>query len=330
MLILSRIVDIVSYRTRPEICFSSLVIPGRYLVISILFPDAEIRLATFNWLQRAVSQHGDILPRALLEAGFDFEGDRIPLVAPQGIFKPRQCELPLTITTAPSGPYDDSFDESGFLSYRYRGDDPHHRDNQGLRSAMLHNVPLIYLHGVVPGKYLAAWPVFIIGDEPGALTFTVAVDDLNLAASPSVTAEDPTPRRRYITRTVLHRLHQRGFQERVLRAYRECCTICRLKHRELLDAAHIIPDREQGGEPIVQNGLSLCKLHHAAYDRGVLGISPEYRVTVREDVLEEIDGPMLKHGLVEMHGQKLELPRAEVDWPDRDRLARRYEAFLSA
>lgn len=293
--------------------------------------EHQLRIATFEWLRRVTERDGDVLSRDLLAKGFEFKGERIPLVAPQGIFKPRSCELPLTITTTTGGPYNDSFNDNGLLSYRYRGTDPDHRDNLGLRRAMLDSVPLVYFHSIVPGKYLAVWPVYIVGDDPGGLTFTVAADDhVAIDVSAARTAPDPMPRREYITRTVRQRLHQRGFQERVMRAYREHCTICRLKHRELLDAAHIIPDSEPGGEPIVTNGLALCKIHHAAYDRGVLGISPDYLVSIREDVLIEIDGPMLKHGLVEMHGTKLLLPRSKADWPDRDRLDQRFSAFRRA
>lgn len=293
--------------------------------------DQQIRVATFEWLKRAVERHGDILTRTLLSRGFDFQGERIPMVAPQGIFKPRSCEIPLTITTTANSPYDDSFDVNGLLAYRYRGTDPDHRDNRGLRRAMLDGVPLAYFHGVVPGKYLAVWPVYIVGDDPGNLTFTVAADDhVAIGTTVNRTAPDPTPRREYITRSVRQRLHQRGFQERVMRAYREHCTICRLKHRELLDAAHIIPDSEPDGDPVVTNGLALCKIHHAAYDRGVLGITPDFRVSIREDVLIEVDGPMLKHGLVEMHDVKLLLPRSRSDWPDRERLERRFASFLDS
>ena len=71
----------------------------------------------------------------------------------------------------------------------------------------------------------------------------------------------------YITTLVQRRLHQQAFRERVLLAYREACSICRLRHRELLDAAHILPDRHPLGEPLVSNGLALCTLHHAAFDR---------------------------------------------------------------
>ena len=42
------------------------------------------------------------------------------------------------------------------------------------------------------------------------------------------------------------------------------CALCRLRHQELLDAAHITPDSEAEGEPLVSNGVVLCKLHHAA------------------------------------------------------------------
>ena len=45
-----------------------------------------------------------------------------------------------------------------------------------------------------------------------------------------------------------------------MRAYRECCAVCRLRHAELLDAAHILPDGHPKGEPIVQ-GFHLQALH---------------------------------------------------------------------
>ena len=116
------------------------------------------------------------------------------------------------------------------------------------------------------------------------------------------------------------------FRARVLRAYEQACAICRLKHVDLLDAAHILSDAE-GGQPVVTNGLSLCKIHHAAYDRGILGVRPDYVVQVRPDVLLEVDGPMLKHGIQDVHGWVLELPRRAAERPDRDLLAQRFEVF---
>ena len=78
------------------------------------------------------------------------------------------------------------------------------------------------------------------------------------------------------------------------------------------------------------NGLSLCKIHHAAYDRQLLGISRDYVVRINHALMEEVDGPMLRHGLQEMNGRKIALPHRRRDWPDPDRLALRYNDFESA
>ena len=288
--------------------------------------DDNVRLAAFSWLARQVEIHGEVLQRKLLEDGFEFEGTRVPLVAPQGIFKPQILpEIPLSITTAPSGPYDDSFSPDGLLRYRYRGTDPQHRDNVGLRVAMKKRVPLVYFHGIMPGKYLAVWPVYIVGDNPSALTFTVAVDDaatVRLSPGDQPTQEVPVDagtigRRAYITRLTRVRLHQQAFRERVIDAYRQQCACCRLRHEQLLDAAHIVPDSDPEGEPIIQNGIALCKLHHAAFDSFIIGITPDYIIKVRQDILDEADGPMLKHGLQGMDGTKIILPRNEKLKPNR-------------
>lgn len=115
-----------------------------------------------------------------------------------------------------------------------------------------------------------------------------------------------------------------------MRAYEGRCGICTLKHPELLDAAHIVPDSEELGAPIVVNGLALCKIHHAAYDRNLLGISPDRVVRLSPSVLSESDGPMLRHGLQEMHGRTLAVPRSTSEWPDPERLALRYREFLAS
>ncbi len=67
--------------------------------------DLAIRLATFDWLKEQTVAFGDVLPRELLPKGFEFQGERVPLVAPQGIFKPRIMDLPLSITTPTADPF---------------------------------------------------------------------------------------------------------------------------------------------------------------------------------------------------------------------------------
>lgn len=142
--------------------------------------EEQIRMASFKWLKEQVNIYGDVLPRALLEKGFEFSNQRVTLIGPRGIWKPRMFEqIPLSITTIYNGPYEDSFSDDGFLEYRYRGTDPFHSDNIGLREAMKKQVPLIYFHSVVAGKYLAVWPVFVIQDNPSSLSFTLAEDEIS-------------------------------------------------------------------------------------------------------------------------------------------------------
>jgi len=295
-----------------------------------------VRARAFAWLAEEVALRGDVLPRALLARGFSFKGARVPLLGPQGIFKPAVlAEAPLSITTAPDGPYDDAFAGDDLLHYRYRGADPQHRDNRALRLALRERLPLIYLHGLAPGRYHAVWPVYVVGDDPARLTFAVACDDHALAAPgggplDSVHDDDAAGRRRYVTAVVRQRLHQRAFRERVLEAYRRECAFCRLRRDELLDAAHILPDADPRGAPVVPNGLALCKLHHAAFDRDLVGVRPDLVLEVRPDVRREKDGPTLVHSLQALHDAPMRPPRRPEARPRPEFLARRYERFRAS
>jgi len=245
--------------------------------------------------------------------------------------------MPLSITTVPvvegrPRPYEDEIGPDGLLTYRYRGTDPSHRDNAGLRLAMRRATPLVYLYGIVPGSYMPVWPVYVVNDSPENLCFSIAVDEQHrivdlTSADSAVVAE---ARRAYVTVATRRRLHQQTFRQRVLRAYQERCAVCRLRHDELLDAAHILPDRHPRGEPIVSNGLALCGLHHAAFDRHVLGIKPDLTVDLRVDILREPDGPMLRHGLQGFQGTAILVPRHPDLRPNPAFLAERYEMFRKA
>lgn len=124
--------------------------------------------------------------------------------AVQGIFKPAILrDMPLSITTTPieegeTAPYDDLMTESGLL-YRYRGTDPRHPDNVRLRLAMERQRPLIYFHGIVPGQYFPEWPVYVVGDAPERLTFTINIDDYRLAGCTRARAETHNQASRHAT-----------------------------------------------------------------------------------------------------------------------------------
>jgi putative restriction endonuclease len=306
--------------------------------MSIFGTDAEIRKCAFEFLQAATDRYGEVLPWKVLTSEMRYQGSTVPLIGASGIWKPKVLDsIPISITTAPPNPrrpapYDDGIDSEGRLVYRYRGENPQHRDNVGLRAALKSGVPLIYFFGIEKGEYLPTWPVFIVGDQPRDLTFSVSIDDKMISVGDSdIQAEAvQEARRQYVTTITIRRLHQHKFRARVLRAYRNRCAICRLKHAELLDAAHIVPDSDPRGKPLVSNGLALCKIHHAAFDRHIIGVRPDLRVEIRKDILLEVDGPMLRYGLQEMNGTKLYVPDNNQEKPGRNFIEARYQVFKNA
>lgn len=301
--------------------------------------DDAVRAAAFAFLAEQARMRGEawpaVFPRRMLEDGFVFRNRRVPLMGPQGIFKPAVLPaVPLSITTAPPetgkpAPYDDDISYDGRVTYRYRGKDPFHHENVGLRRAMSEQKPLIYFYGLVPGRYLAAWPAFVTGDSPRDLSFQIAFEPANSVDLPELSVEDDV-RRAYAFRVVRQRLHQAGFRESVLAAYRRTCSLCHLRHEELLDAAHIIPDGQPRGDPVVPNGIALCKLHHAAFDSNIIGIRPDLVLEVRDDILRETDGPMLLHGLQGLHKSIITVPHVTWYRPAPDRLEERYAEFRRA
>lgn len=274
---------------------------------------------------------GDEIPRKSLEEGVLVDGERIQWISQQGIVKPRSMDLALSITTSPKNPYRDEVGDDGFILYHYQGDDPQRYDNRAVREAGLAGAPLVYFHGLRPGFYQAFWPAYVQHDDPDAKMFHIAIDEpqvLRPDLSPEVVDE---VHRRYTTSLARRRLHQSEFRERVLSAYATRCAICRLRHRELLDAAHILPDNHPDSRAVVSNGLALCKIHHTAFDVNILGIQPRtLLVEIQADVLEERDGPMLRHGLQDLHGTQLLAPARKVDRPAIEYLEYRYEEFRTA
>ena len=123
------------------------------------------------------------------------------------------------------------------------------------------------------------------------------------------------------------RLHQPAFRAKVLSAYGVRCAVCNLQMGALLEGAHITPDSDPNSSTKVNNGISLCKIHHSAYDATLLGIDTDFSIHIRADVMQESDGPMLKYGLQEMHGKDLILPSQQDHWPDLSRLSHRFHEF---
>jgi putative restriction endonuclease len=269
-------------------------------------------------------------------AEFSYRGERIPLLDPQrGIRKPKGLSAALSIRTVHSAylskrPYDDDVGGDGYLRYKWRGTDPNHPENRALRNAMELRLPVIWFQGIGTGAYVPTYPVWLLAEEEYQHQFVVALSEQQRASW-----EDPDARAiaeapvEYGLRLVKQRLQQPMFRGQVILAYRRECALCHLRHVELLDAAHIKSDAE-GGQPIVQNGIAMCKIHHAAFDANIIGVTPDYVVQVRPDVLAETDGPMLTHALQEVHDKLIQVPGPRRLRPDTRLLDERYKSFVGA
>lgn len=303
------------------------------------YDDLAPRQSAFDHV-RQLAEPGEPITSAQLKAGFFHNGARIPLINPQrGIFKPKQMRFLLSIRTVfpkPGGRvwYDDQrdvhrqiFDGDDTVDYAFMGENPDAADNRWLREAMENQVPIIYFLGISPGHYEALLPTFIVGWNSRKLKARLA---FAVAERSESTTPDQAADRRYALREVKQRLHQVTFREMVISAYEGRCALSGLPEPLLLDAAHIVSDSdERYGQPVVTNGLPLSKIHHAAFDKHMIGIDPDYRIHVSEQLRALNDGPTLE-GLKILHQQQLRFPRRAQDRPDRDRLALRFEQFKAA
>jgi putative restriction endonuclease len=268
---------------------------------------------------------------------FRLDGEKFRLQPTQnGIHKPKGFDAALSIQTVyrrpgEKRPYEDSIGEDGVLRYKWQGTDPNSWDNRSLRIAMEEQVPLLWFIGVGkgPAVFQVVYPIHILWEEPELHQFAIAPTVENVVVNKKSVMEEAI--RRYVRVETKRRLHQPVFRSTVLHAYETRCAVCNLGHSVLLDAAHIVPDAHELGIASVVNGIALCKIHHAAFDANILGISPDYVVHIRPDLLEEIDGPMLEHGLKERHGQSLmKLPYRLAERPRTDLLDVSFSRFLAA
>ena len=280
--------------------------------------EAELRLRRqiMDELSGFLTETGGVITRDELTY-FPLESGEVRRLIDQsrGIWNPRDLSGTLSIVSDPLGVYDDRPESGGLFRYSYRSGSTA-GDNTKLRRAKELRLPMILLRKLQPKLFMPVFPVFAVADDQTRQEFVLILDveQYEIADPLHLT---PTERR-YAKRVMDQRLHQPEFRVRVLRAYETRCTVCTLRHRQFLDAAHILGDREELGDPVVPNGLSLCKIHHAAYDVDLMGISPDGKVAINRDLLEEVDGPMLQHGLQAMHGRSITFPRRRTDRPDPD------------
>jgi len=128
-------------------------------------------------------------------------------------------------------------------------------------------------------------------------------------------------------REVRPRLGQGGFKALVHGAYRDQCSITGHKIRPTLQAAHILPVGK-GGEHRLDNGLLLRSDVHTMFDRGYLGVDPEFKLRVSRRVRDEFGNG---DEFYEREGFEIALPERLFDRPNKEYLEWHMDTvFLSA
>ena len=100
-----------------------------------------------------------------------------------------------------------------------------------------------------------------------------------------------------------------AFRRVVVSVYEHRCALCGLQvlnslGQNIVDGAHIQPF-SQFYDDRIDNGLSLCKNHHWAFDRGWFAINDDYTLLVAEDLREE--SPHARP-MREFDGDRIQLP----------------------
>lgn len=289
----------------------------------------ELRLGVFEYLDSMVDEYGHSLPTSALQTGqFWFRGRTVRLIEPfRAILKPAGWTTALSVTSNSgldaSGNYQDQLDAAGNLLFEFMRENQSGGAayNRALIETMKEGFPLVLFFRMTANYLTPLYPYFIDSEFPKGVVLAPRNE-----WPPQISSEQDL--RRYRERWAKERVHQEAFRITVLNAYAERCCICRINYRGLLDAAHIVEDSLLYGQPVVENGLALCKIHHAAYDGTMLGIDPDGVIHVRSDLLEASDGPMLRHGLQEFHGAPIGRPRDPSNCPAPERLAQRWNLFL--
>lgn len=302
--------------------------------------DSLIRGEALKWLKKTKNQYPDGIFFSQATAATitvnlkGAEKSEIKLMDwATGIWKPQKMDacLSLRSTDTNTEGYTDRHDEeSGVINYEYRKGKNKAKDevyNDSIRLAMEHRLPTLYFKKT-KAKLYEMDVVRIICELPDKSGVAMSKETLDL---PSFTNKNgriilPADKQKYaITRI---RPEQPKFRENILKAYGGRCAVCGLREEPLLDAAHIIPISKDGPSE-VPNGLSLCQIHHSAYDKNILGIDRKYRIHINQKMLKKADGPMLEHCFKNLHGKEINLPSPSRR-PDRDRLGKRFEEFRQA
>lgn len=160
--------------------------------------------------------------------------------------------------------------------------------------------------------------------DTGSVPAEVGLLD-RIAAAPDAVAEDEivesvAPPRQYAVTEARRALRALDFTARVLSAYDHRCAMCGVQLK-LVEGAHILPVAESGSTDETSNGMSLCVLHHRAYDRGLITFVPDYKVLISDKKIGELRAAGLDGGLDKFRErlrEVIQVPAEKASRPRRD------------
>lgn len=111
-----------------------------------------------------------------------------------------------------------------------------------------------------------------------------------------------------------------AFRKVVISVYDNRCAFCKLQifnlDQRIVDGAHIKPFSAFRDDRI-ENGLSLCKNHHWAFDRGWFGVNDDYTLLISDNLREESPN---SRPMREFQGERIFLPVQAQYLPRADAL----------
>jgi len=287
-----------------------------------MLDETRIRLEVIHFV-RALRERWLAIPTSELSRF------TVHLKGQQGIFKPAELTEALSITTTIDNKHAQDTIEGSRVLYDYVSRD---HENDSLKRCAEAELPLIYFLQVKkrPPEYVIFAPVYVVGWNDESRCFIVDLSEqkpgevvspaplrrqlpLPVMRTPESPSEIRELTRSYAVSTVQRRLYEARFRNAVLNAYGERCAVCRLRIRPLLDAAHVVSDREPKPDINVREGIALCATHHRAFDANILRYDDEYRIRV---TLPDRAGEGELAMLLAFDGRELHLPSDRDQWPE--------------
>ena len=143
------------------------------------------------------------------------------------------------------------------------------------------------------------------------------LDDLDGLTEETINSVDNVERKTVLAQ-IARKYRLQDFRRRVLGAYQHRCAACGVE-LELIDAAHILPVAASGSTDETTNGIALCKLHHAAFDRNLVGLDEKYRIEINEKEVTRLIKINRAGGLAEFRRylkSAILLPADKRDYPN--------------